>query len=95
MRTTDPHGVENSTPQRDVTRDGAGQRVRVTRIEPAHLAGDLGVVLRRVELGDGADAGASGDEALPRRLIADPERGDHPHSGDDDAALGHGFGGEV
>src|SRR5207237_10025554 len=58
-------------------------------VETGDLARDPAGVCACVELGDRADAGAAFDEALPRRLIADAERGDHPESGDDDAALVH------
>src|SRR5687768_13647731 len=58
-------------------------------IEAVDLAGDPAGKLFGVELRDRPDARPPFHESLPGRLIADAERGDHPQSCDDDAALVH------
>ena len=51
-------------------------------IEALDLAGDSHRQPRRIELRDGADAGATGDQSRPGRLSVEPERCDRTHPGD-------------
>ena len=59
-------------------------------VEALHLAGEAGGVVGGVEQRDGARPRATGEEALPGLLGADPQGRHEPHPRDDDPAVrGH------
>ena len=57
--------------------------------EILHLAGDLALVGRGIELGDGADAAAPGFHAVPRGLQIVAKGADAADTGDDDSSFAH------
>src|SRR5260221_8401986 len=59
-------------------------------LEPAHFTGDPASKGCGIELGNGTDARAAFDEAVPGRLVPDAVRRDHSDPGDDDTALADG-----
>jgi hypothetical protein len=68
---------------------GAPELLRIEpagRVERVDLAGDADRQIAGVELGDRSDAVATGGEAGPEVVDADPDRCDRPDPRDDDAA---------
>ena len=55
--------------------------------EVVDLAGDLGLVRRRVEVGDGLQARDPVDEVGPGGVLVVADGADDPETGDDDAAV--------
>ena len=68
----------------EATRLLLGQAV-LDAVKVAHLAGDVHLVLARIEALDGRDAAAALHERLPQRLGAHTGRRHRAHAGDDDA----------
>jgi len=56
-------------------------------IEVGDLAGSLGFIRGRVEMGDRVQAGHAVDEIVPGRGLVIADGADDPEAGDDDAAV--------
>lgn len=86
IRTTDPHGVENSTTQRDVTLTAAGPGRSCAGAGPAPRRLPSGAAQPRMRCGDAAEIGEPDEGNLEETAVLDA-----PDQSRVDAVGGHGL----